>query len=273
MRVALKFAYDGRLYHGYARQPSFNTVEGTLISVLMKQGFIENVKDAMFHSASRTDKGVSSLGSVVAFNTTGDFSKFITECNMELEKIVIYGSKVVPDEFYPRYAKQRIYEYYLPNKGIDKETIDSIASLFIGEHDFTNFARIEPQKNPVRTIDNISVNETNSFFIISFYAQTYVWHQIRRIISTIERYNQNKISKKDIHNALTHPKEKVDFGLSSSQYLILKEILYDFSFDIHIEEVKKRDELEKELIKDFKYLSLKTASKTTEKNKQPIKQV
>jgi len=31
MRLALKIAYDGRAYHGYARQPNVKTIEGEII--------------------------------------------------------------------------------------------------------------------------------------------------------------------------------------------------------------------------------------------------
>ena len=42
MRIALKFAYDGRNFHGYARQPQLKTVEGEIIKALIKHGFIED---------------------------------------------------------------------------------------------------------------------------------------------------------------------------------------------------------------------------------------
>jgi tRNA pseudouridine38-40 synthase len=67
MRIALKFAYDRKQFNGYARQPSLKTVEGKIIDLLTSHDFIEDAKESMFRSASRTDKEVSSLGSVVAF--------------------------------------------------------------------------------------------------------------------------------------------------------------------------------------------------------------
>ena len=36
MRIAVKFAYDGRNFHGYARQPKMETIEGNIINILIK---------------------------------------------------------------------------------------------------------------------------------------------------------------------------------------------------------------------------------------------
>ena len=44
MRVAIKFAYDGKEFNGYARQPNLKTVEGELIKSLAKHEIIENAK-------------------------------------------------------------------------------------------------------------------------------------------------------------------------------------------------------------------------------------
>ena len=73
MRIAVKFAYDGRIFHGYARQPHLKTVDGELINALMKYGIIHDTEESRFRSASRTDKGVSALCNVIASNT--DFTK------------------------------------------------------------------------------------------------------------------------------------------------------------------------------------------------------
>ena len=45
MRIALKFAYDGEKFYGYARQPNLRTVEDELIKALVKNGLIEDTKE------------------------------------------------------------------------------------------------------------------------------------------------------------------------------------------------------------------------------------
>ena len=221
MRVAIKFAYDGTIFHGYARQLKLKTVEGDLIKFLVKNGIIEDTKESIFRSASRTDKGVSALGNVLSFKTDKDITHIFEDLNV-YDDIVFYGIKQVDDDFYPRYANQRIYRYYFKDDEYDFEKIIQVLNLFIGTHDFSNFARIEEHKNPIRTIDNITVEKLNEFIIIDFYAQTYLWQQIRRIISAVQKVQHNKITHEMISLALNHPDEKVDFGLARPEPLILK---------------------------------------------------
>ena len=112
MRVAVKFAYDGKDFHGYARQPQLETVEGEIIKALIKHGFIEDTEDSSFRSASRTDKGVSALCNVVAFNTDASKRRILQELSEEFTDIIPYGTKDVDQDFYPRYARYRHYRYY-----------------------------------------------------------------------------------------------------------------------------------------------------------------
>lgn len=248
MRVALKFAYNGRNFHGFARQPNLKTVEGELIKNLIQQDLIEDAKEACFRSASRTDRGVSALGTVIAFNTNSSkehvFQNFAGDSTDA--DIFVYGIKAVEPDFYPRYARWRMYRYYLNKNNLDKTL--SVASVFIDEHDFSNFARVEIGKNPVRTINNIILTEGDDFFIIDFYAQTFLWNQVRRIVSAIEKVRVGKLTKKQIIDALNNPNKKVDFGLAPPEPLILKDVIYDFEFEYKKNYLKKLGEFEKRII-------------------------
>lgn len=232
MRIALKFAYDGKAFYGYARQPELKTVEGEIIKSLVKHSIIEDTKEAMFRSASRTDKGVSALGNVIAFNTDAPKKRILEGLSDTIPNIVFYGVAEVEPNFYPRHANQRIYRYHLKKLHSDIDQIISVLSLFTGEHDFTNFARIEDFKDPIRSIDNIIITENDDFLIIDFHAQTFLWHQIRRIISALMKIGTGKLEKEQVIEALENPNKKVDFGLAPAEPLILKDIIYDFDFEI-----------------------------------------
>jgi len=254
MHIAVKVAYNGIPYHGYARQPELDTIEGTIIDLLIEKGLFDDPKKVLFRSASRTDKGVSALGNVISFKLNDNIPLFLDELNTN-KNIVFYSYKKVEPDFYPRYAQQRIYRYYLPKKNMNSDTVLNTLSLFIGTYDFSNFARVESHKNPMRTIENITVEEFDPFFAIDFYAQTYLWHQIRRIISTIQNVSKGKISYEDINQALMHPGKKVDFGVAAAEPLILKDVLYSFSFKIDKKEKKKVMRLESSLVDQIKCLS------------------
>ena len=230
MRIAIKFAYDGTKFQGYARQPNLKTVEGELIKVLIKNGFIKEIKKSFFRSASRTDKNVSAICNVVAFNTLASKAQIFDRLFNDLTEIITYGIAEVESDFNPRHAKLRQYRYYLPCSNLDIEKIVTASSSFTGKHNFSNFARLESFKNPIRTIDNIVFNFENDFFIIDFYAQTFLWHQIRRIISALEKVGIGKLEKEQIAGALNNPDNKIDFGLAPAKFLFLKNIIFDFDF-------------------------------------------
>jgi tRNA pseudouridine38-40 synthase len=247
MRVVIKFAYDGRKFHGYARQPNLKTVEGELIKSLVKYGFIEDTKESFFRSASRTDKDVSAIGNVVAFNTDSSKKRILDDLSNEFSSILVYGIKDVEPDFNPRHAKLRHYRYYLPVANLDIEKIISTSACFTGEHNFSNFARLESFKDPVRTIDNIIFTLEDDFLIVDFYAQTFLWHQIRRIVSVLIKVGNGKLEKEQIIVALDNPDKKVDFGLASAEPLVLSDIVYDFDFEYDKKILKELDLLEEKI--------------------------
>jgi len=251
MRVAVKFAYDGREFHGFARQPHIKTIEGKIIKALIEHGFIGDTKESCFRSASRTDKGVSALCNVIAFNTDASKKHILQKLSNEFTDVVVYGIKDVESDFNPRYAKLRWYRYYLNRDDIDLERAMSTAAAFTGEHDFSNFARLEPFKDPARNIDNIVFTEVGNFLVIDFYAQTFLWHQIRRIISAIIKVEKGKIEKKDIIYALENPDKKVDFCLTPAEPLILKDIVYDFEFEYDEKSLDRLNKLEDSIIRNL----------------------
>jgi tRNA pseudouridine38-40 synthase len=248
MNIALKFAYDGRNFYGYARQPKLRTVEGEIINNLIDNNFIESVKNSSFRSASRTDKKVSAFCNVISFKTNKTIDNILEYLSNLFEDIIFYGEKQVNLEFYPRYAKQRQYRYYLCSKNLDTEKIISASSVFTGKNDFSNFARVEKHKNPIRIIDNIVFSELDDFLIIDFFAQNYLWQQVRRIVSALEKVGNYKIKKEQLSKALKNPDKKVDFGVASPEQLILKNVIYDFEFNYNKIMLDKAKKLEQKII-------------------------
>ncbi|MFH1101817.1 MAG: tRNA pseudouridine(38-40) synthase TruA [Methanobacteriota archaeon] len=247
MRVAVKFAYDGRRFHGYARQPGIKTVDDEMLHLLIENNLFTDVKTACVRVASRTDKGVSALGNVLAFHTDSWDNVLLLQRSQKQQDIFLYGFIQVSDDFYPRHARQRIYRYYLDDDGLDLEKLLEAAAVFTGEHDFRNFARVEPLKNPLRTIDTILVEEKPGFYVIDFYAQTFLWHQIRRVVSAMKKVAGGTLEKKTIVDALAQPEIKVDYGLAPAEPLLLKDVLYDFDFDYLPGAVRRLQQLERDV--------------------------
>jgi tRNA pseudouridine38-40 synthase len=227
MRLALKIAYDGSKFHGYARQPSLRTVEGEIIKKLTKIGAINGTRQSNFGSASRTDKGVSAIGNVVAFNTSHSIDGIISSLN-KLSDLWIWSFAVADEDFNPRLAKMRWYRYYLLRKSLDIEKMRNAAKFFIGEHNFTNFSKNDG-KNPVRKIDIFSIKEIKEgrkFLIVDVMARNFLWNQVRRMVSAIEKVGSGMDSS-EIVEALENPLKKCDFGLARANGLVLMDVEYE----------------------------------------------
>jgi tRNA pseudouridine38-40 synthase len=69
VRLRLDLAYDGTDFHGWAKQPSLRTVQGTLEVVLTQ---ILRVEAAPVTCAGRTDTGVHARGQVVHLDVDDD---------------------------------------------------------------------------------------------------------------------------------------------------------------------------------------------------------
>ncbi len=244
----MKFAYDGTCFSGYARQPRQRTVEQTLIDMLINQRVFDDARMSCFRTASRTDRGVSALGNVCAFDTAVSKDEVFSKLTKHISDVFIYGICLVTPDFYPRHAERREYRYYLRKNSLDVDRMLSAAGLFTGEHNFQNFARVEPLKNPIRNIENIIISEKRDFLVLDFYAQTFLWNQIRRIVSALKKAGEGILSETAIRQALRHPERRLDFQLVEPKPLILRDVVYDFSFEYLLKYKKRLHDIENRIL-------------------------
>lgn len=76
--IALKVAYFGWNYHGFATnadEQKFPTIEGHLHSALLRSRMISDPAECNFSKCGRTDKGVSSLGQVIALDVRSNLPR------------------------------------------------------------------------------------------------------------------------------------------------------------------------------------------------------
>ena len=160
-RYLVKFAFEGHLFTGYARQPEGGTVEDELIGALEGAGIVEGPKEASFASASRVDRGVSAVSAAAAFDTHVPSGRILRSLNARTASLVAHSMCPVEGGFDPRReASQRWYRYhYGPGEGtggLDVPAMREAARAFVGEHDFSAFARVE-DRDPVRTVLDVVV--------------------------------------------------------------------------------------------------------------------
>jgi tRNA pseudouridine38-40 synthase len=257
MRYAVKFAYDGTKFSGSQRQPRQNirTVEGDIIDYLIKHQIINDHKSSKFQVASRTDTGVSALGNVLTFNSDFTAKDILNILNSRVDDCWFYGICQVDENFKPRFAKSRWYRYYsFKDKKIDFEKLKSIIELFIGEHDFRNFAK-PGIENTLRTIDTIEIENRDRWIIFDLKAPGFLWNQVRRLVSGWIQYAKGEIKREELEGAINNPDKSFDFGLAAAEPLVLMDVEYDFEFEINKKNLRKT---KAKLINEWQGLFLKS---------------
>ena len=223
-RVAVKIAYPGKYFSGSQIQPNLPTVEGEVILSLKTVSKIDDEKWFNLKCASRTDSGVNSTGNVIVFNTNFDSNFNLLSALNAVSKNVYYLSIAdVSEDFNPRHANYRIYEYVIQKDGMDVERIKQCSSLFVGEHDFVRFSKTD-DKNTVISIDEILVEEHEKSIVLTFKAQHFLWNMIRRISAAIISVGLGKSLVSDVQNALDG--KDITFGLARPDALTLTDVFY-----------------------------------------------
>ena len=234
-RYAIRTFYDGLNYHGYQRQPDRRTIEGTLIEALVNTGYIDSPENNKFRSASRTDRYVSSIGNVFAFSSEENI--ILDQLNAALpndHSIICWSLANVSDDFTPKHSRSKKYWYVLPLKYIktttnmDLKEIRELCSYFKGEHDFRLFCKLD-YRDTKRRIDEFNFIVKESLVIFEIQASSFLWEQVRRIISYILNYNKLSESLKNIENLLqTKTQIKVlNIEPANPKQLILLEHFYE----------------------------------------------
>jgi tRNA pseudouridine38-40 synthase len=185
VRLACRVSYLGTRFYGSQQQESSRTVEGEFIAACRRLDLFSDWRTGGFCSAGRTDRGVHACGQVVAFSTPcPDRARQALNCQLPPD-IWCTATTVVPDTFHPRYdARSRTYRYYFSEIPKDPQVMESVAREFLGEHNFTNFARVG-DKNPYRKILAIRIGTEGRFVYLEVTAESFLWHQVRCMASAL----------------------------------------------------------------------------------------
>ncbi|NHI94409.1 MAG: tRNA pseudouridine(38-40) synthase TruA [Candidatus Lokiarchaeota archaeon] len=203
-KVAFKVFYIGSNYYGLQKQPNLKTIEGEIKNSLINKSYINSDDYGNLDYSSRTDSGVHALEQIISFKT--DKRIIIPEINHALPKdIIFWACAYVDNEFNPRYdVISRHYKYIFVKdyNQYDINLMKKVAILFIGEHDFTNFSKIEKQKNPYREILKLEVKEIGDCFVFDVVGKSFLRQMVRRIAKAILEVGSSQISVEIIQKLL-----------------------------------------------------------------------
>ncbi|EEB07856.1 tRNA-pseudouridine synthase [Schizosaccharomyces japonicus yFS275] len=246
--IALRFAYLGWNYNGLAFQTEptpLPTVEGKLFEALMRAHLIKDPSTCSFSRCGRTDKGVSAMGQVVSLNVRYSEERPIAYCDV-LNRLLPEDIRVIayspnpPEGFDARFSCVRRHYKYLflkqyPGGELDIERMSQAAALYLGEHDFRNFCKIDASKqitNYNRGILHskiICVDPQKQLYAFDLQGTAFLWHQVRCMMAILFLVGQH-LEPVDIVSELLNVEKnpcKPVYDMASDLPLVLYDCVFD----------------------------------------------
>lgn len=221
MRHALKIAYDGTRFHGSQVQPGVRTVQGEVARALAELGG----DPAGIRFAGRTDAGVSAIGNVVVLTSDLPAGSLLPGLTFRMQDAWVWAAAPVDDRFEPRHARRRRYRYRLRSPLPAAPLRDAMGS-FVGEHDFTAFARLEEGVDPRRRVESVGVRRDGAFLVVDVVGESFLWNQVRRMVEAGRRVAAGELPADAIPRALEAAKP-ADMGIAPPEPLLLVDVEYD----------------------------------------------
>lgn len=212
--------YDGGPYVGWQRQEN-----GPSIQQALEEAITEFCGETVrVHGAGRTDARVHAFGQVAHFDierqTTADTVRDALNAHLREAPISILEAAAVPDDFHARIsARERVYLYRILNRRppptvdegrvwhvpweLDAVAMHDAAQCLVGTHDFTSFrATVCQAKSPVKTLDVLDVQRAGAEIHIHARGRSFLHHQVRNMVGTLERVGAGKWTADEVAAAL-----------------------------------------------------------------------
>jgi tRNA pseudouridine38-40 synthase len=218
-------SYDGADFSGWQVQPDATTVQGTLASAI---GRITGEK-VLPQGSGRTDAGVHALAQVMTFVTestvpTGNFVKALND--ILPASVRVLEVEEAPPEFHARHsARAKTYRYRIYRESIcppflaryvwhfpyrlAENEIEQAAKLVVGEHDFTSFAAVDPERGSedaavsnVRKIFSSSWERFGEELVYTVRGSGFLHHMVRNLVGTFILVGKGTLNVEDISRIL-----------------------------------------------------------------------
>lgn len=207
--LKLTLAYDGSPFNGWQIQPGLPTIQGLLSAAIGRM----TGEKVLPQGSGRTDAGVHALAQVASFTTESTIppENFMKGLNANLPgEIRILGVEEAAADFHARHsAKAKTYRYRIYRGAIcppfiwkqvchhpyplDEGKMTEAAKAVVGEHDFTSFAAVDPDKaraesgepvNNVRSIFLSAFRREGEEFVYEVRGNGFLHHMVRNLVGT-----------------------------------------------------------------------------------------
>lgn len=237
--LKLTIAYDGSEFHGWQIQPDRPTVQGILSEVIGRT----TGEKVLPQGSGRTDTGVHACAQVTSFTTQSAIPlvNFRKVLNDRLPQAIrVLSVEEMPPEFHARHsAIAKTYEYrvycgeivppslarYVTHHPwpLDHEAVFAAAAFVIGEHDFTSFAAVDPDRGTrseedddeladtcvapkhatnIRTISESSWRNDGEEITYTVRGNGFLHHMVRNLVGTMLIIGKGTWQPKDMKRIL-----------------------------------------------------------------------
>ncbi len=223
--LKLILSYDGSDFAGWQVQPDAQTVQGTLASAI---GRITGEK-VLPQGSGRTDAGVHALAQVATFVTESSVptANFVKALNDVLPASVrVLGVDEVAADFHARHsARAKTYRYRIYRAAIcppflaryvwhypfplDEQGMTGAAKMIEGEHEFTSFAAVDPERgregelaSNVRRIFSSFWERQGDEFVYTVKGSGFLHHMVRNLVGTFILVGKGTLKAEDLTRIL-----------------------------------------------------------------------
>ena len=204
VRVAFRIGYLGGGFFGSQYQLNQRTVEGEIRAACLRAGLFSDPRDGHLAISGRTDRGVHARCQIIAFSTRlPDRARRALPGQLPPD-IWVTDTCEVPESYSPRRdVNTRTYRYIFTDPVGEVFLMREIAPLFTGRHDYSCFSRVEPGKNPLRTVTALTIHEDADNCWLEVTAHSYLWHMVRSIATVLYMASINQITPDEVLRLLS----------------------------------------------------------------------
>jgi len=240
----LTIEYDGSAYHGWQRQSTRPTIQGTIEKALKTM----TGRQITLIGSGRTDAGVHACGQIANFICETDLTPDIFQkgLNSLLPKdIVITACSEASQQFNARYdVKSKTYHYrilnrdlpaaigrqyawYIPQK-LDLNAMNRACGHIIGTHDFKSFEGTgSPRAHTRRHVIRADIVEKNAGdLIFKIEGIGFLRFMVRNIVGTLVDVGRGKITADDVKQILQSQDRKLAGATAPANGLFLVQVTY-----------------------------------------------
>lgn len=245
----LTLAYDGTDFSGWQVQPDASTIQGTLALAI---GRVTGEK-VLPQGSGRTDAGVHALGQVVTFESESVIpaANLMIALNDVLPASVrVIAADEVESDFHARKsAKAKTYRYRIFREAIcqpflaryvwhypyplDEAKMSDAAPVIEGEHDFTSFAAVDPERGRegdpvsyVRQIFSSRWQREGEELIYEVRGNGFLHHMVRNLVGTFLLVGKGTLTPKSVADILAEKNRSAAGATAPAAGLYLVSVEY-----------------------------------------------